>query len=120
MVKTLFASFLALALVGCGNSTHLIAPQSITVRAAAGTAGREAGPDLAQAERLIRASIEKHIADYFVTLTDLIVLVPAQGTVFTFSANEEVSGLGGSKRFRLQGSFDQRLGTLKILHRASI
>jgi hypothetical protein len=119
MFKPFCAVFLTVLLAGCGSNSRLVAP-TINVRAATAAAGREAGPDLALAERGIRASIEKHIADYFVTLSALIVLSPLQGSVFTFSATEEVSGLGGSKRFRLQGTYDQRLGLIKVTHRESI
>ena len=113
-------AILAVSLAGCGGQTPLTAPSAADAWSTASAVVRATNPAVAVAERAIRLAIEKRIPDYFVRLKGLVVTPSARSGLCMFSAEEEVSGLGGSKRFKLHGSFDARGAAVRVLHRESL
>lgn len=98
MTKFLPLTFLALALAGCGTPHLAAAPATRLAMVSA-----QAAP--AGVEQAIRGSIERRIADYKVSLQAVQVQAP-KGAIYAFTADEQVSGLGGARRFHLAGQYD--------------
>lgn len=110
MLKPTLLAILVATLAGCGAHTQAVLPAAMSFAGAS----RVATADVAVAEKAIRTSIEKHIADYHVSLQTLLVQRPSAGAVYAFTADEAVSGLGGARHFHLTGTYDGRANQVKV------